>query len=190
MDRKTFSWLMQCHTGHAHTGEYYRRFVPSQEIDCPCGAEIQTRQHITLQCRIHHQHRHTLGHGRHAEWGWLTGTYKGIKKLIAFIKHSNAFDKPALVQGPDPNEQRMRWDGMRQEASARFWHRQWGQDLLFYFILLYYTTLTMNIWQHPQSTRSPEITPQTAQLSCRMNSMYSLHSTELAALLHYHMAMG
>ena len=82
MDRKTFSRLMQCRTGHAHTSEYYRRFVPSQEIDCPCGAEIQTQQHITLQCRIHHWHRHTLSHSRHADWGWLTGTYKGIKKLI------------------------------------------------------------------------------------------------------------
>src|SRR5258708_2801435 len=64
-DRKTFSRLIQCRTGHAHTGEYYKRFVPPQTIECPCGAAIQTRQHITLECKNHNRHRHTLGHGRH-----------------------------------------------------------------------------------------------------------------------------
>ncbi len=80
-----------------------------------CGAELQTRQHITLEC--------TLGHGRHTEWGWLTGTPKGINKLIEFIKPSNAFNKPALAQGHAMNRQSRGGDKMGQEASPQARHR-------------------------------------------------------------------
>src|SRR5258708_24597366 len=96
-----------------HDSDKY--FVPTQEIDCPCGTTIQTRQHITLECRLHQRHRHTPGYGRNAQWGRLTGTYKGINKLITFIKHSNAFDKQTL-QDPNTNERR---DGeLIQETSS------------------------------------------------------------------------
>src|SRR5260370_33982871 len=81
MDRKTFSRLIQCQTRHAHTGKYYRQFVQTQETNCSCRAVTQTQQHIMLECKIHQHHRHTLGHRRHTQWGRLTGTYKGIKKL-------------------------------------------------------------------------------------------------------------
>jgi len=53
-DWKTFSRLIQCQTGHAHTGEYYKCFIPTQAIECPCGAAVQTQQHITLECKVHH----------------------------------------------------------------------------------------------------------------------------------------
>ena len=78
--RETFSRLIQCRTGHAHTGKYYKRFVPTQTIEYPCGAAIQIRQHITLECKIHYHHRHLLGRGRHTQWGRLTRTFKGINK--------------------------------------------------------------------------------------------------------------
>src|SRR5260370_39111248 len=52
-NQKTFSRLMQCHTRHAHTGEYYKCFVPTQEISCPCRARLQTQQHITSVWKNH-----------------------------------------------------------------------------------------------------------------------------------------
>ncbi len=75
-DQKTFSRLMQCRTGHAHMGEYYRRFVPTQDIECPCGVQVQMRQHITLD------------------------------KMIEFIKCSKAFDKSATTQTNNPPDHR------------------------------------------------------------------------------------
>src|SRR5258708_7047737 len=53
-DWKMFSRLIQCQTGHTHTREYYKCFVPTQTIECPCGAAIQTCQHITLECKNCH----------------------------------------------------------------------------------------------------------------------------------------
>src|SRR5258708_10966737 len=41
-DCKMFSRLIQCQTRHAHTGEYYNCFIPTQETDCPCGTTTQT----------------------------------------------------------------------------------------------------------------------------------------------------
>ena len=93
-DRKTFSRLVQCRTGHAHTGEYYRKFVPMESTECPCGTNLQTREHIVKSCRLFYRHRHILGTGQHAQMGRLMGTIKGIRKLITFIKRSGAFDKP------------------------------------------------------------------------------------------------
>ena len=115
-DRKTFSRLVQSRTGHAHTGEYYRRFVPTQDVECPCGAQVQTRQHITLDCKRHQRHRNILGYGRHAQWGRLVGTPKGIKKMIKFIRRSRAFDKSTTTQTSNPPDCR-RGAGMRQTTT-------------------------------------------------------------------------
>src|SRR5258708_4696893 len=46
-DWKTFSRLIQCCTRHAHTGKYYKQFILTQEIGCPCRATTQTHQHVT-----------------------------------------------------------------------------------------------------------------------------------------------
>ena len=48
--------------------------------------------------------QYILRHGRHAQWGRLTGTTKGINKLTTFIKHTDAFSKPATAQDPNPGE--------------------------------------------------------------------------------------
>ena len=92
-DRKTFSRLVQCRTGHAHIGDYYKKFIHSENVECPCGATPQTREHVLKSCKRYYRHRHILGHGRHAQTGRLLGTVKGIRKLITFIKRSGAFDK-------------------------------------------------------------------------------------------------
>ena len=44
--REVFGRLIQCRTAHAYTGEYRRRFHLNDEHECPCGEQIQTRDHI------------------------------------------------------------------------------------------------------------------------------------------------
>ena len=92
-DRKTFSRLVQCRTGHAHLGEYYKRFVPTEETSCKCGKQTRTREHVIKECKYYARQRLPLGHGRNARMGSLMGTIKGIRKLTAFIKRSGAFEK-------------------------------------------------------------------------------------------------
>lgn len=41
-NRELYGRLVQCRTGHAFLGEYYQRFVPSEDPTCPCGATVQT----------------------------------------------------------------------------------------------------------------------------------------------------
>ncbi|KAG5642846.1 hypothetical protein DXG03_002052 [Asterophora parasitica] len=47
--REVFGRLTQCRTRHAFIGEYYAKFVPTNEIGCPCGKELQTREHVIHQ---------------------------------------------------------------------------------------------------------------------------------------------
>ena len=93
LKHRTFSHLIQCRRGHAHIGEYYRHFVPSESQSCACGAELQTRTHILKECRIHSRHRHLLGQGRNSQVRRLLGTTRGIQKLALFIKRSKAMEK-------------------------------------------------------------------------------------------------
>ncbi|KAG9016555.1 hypothetical protein FRB90_003055, partial [Tulasnella sp. 427] len=44
--RPIYAKIIQCRTNHAFIGEYYRKFVPSEETECLCGEEVQTREHI------------------------------------------------------------------------------------------------------------------------------------------------
>jgi len=44
-------------TGHAPIGEYQQRFFPNSSLRCPCGtADIQTQEHIVMQCLRHNPH--------------------------------------------------------------------------------------------------------------------------------------
>ena len=41
-------------TGHVPIGEYRQRFFPNSPTNCPCGqAEVQTHEHIVMQCNLH-----------------------------------------------------------------------------------------------------------------------------------------
>ena len=41
-------------TGHAPIGEYRQRFFPNSLTQCPCGkADVQTREHIFMQCKLY-----------------------------------------------------------------------------------------------------------------------------------------
>jgi len=93
LDRRTFSRTLQCRTGHAHIGDYYRRFVPSENQSCQCSDTLQTRTHILYECKIHFRYRHILGTGRTRSIENLLGSEKGIKRLARFLRISRAYDK-------------------------------------------------------------------------------------------------
>jgi len=92
-DRRTFSRLIQCRTGHAHLGDYSKKFVPTEETSCKCGKPTRTREHVKKERQFFARQKLTLGHGRNARTSSLMGTIKGIRKLIKFTKHSSAFEK-------------------------------------------------------------------------------------------------
>ncbi len=92
-DHKTFSHLIQFRTGHAHIGEYYMRFVRTEDPMCGCSRMTQTRLHILRECPKYTTHRSILGTGRNAQFEKLVGTEKGIKRLAKFITITKAIDK-------------------------------------------------------------------------------------------------
>ncbi|KAJ3879575.1 hypothetical protein F5051DRAFT_325587 [Lentinula edodes] len=83
---------MQCRTGHAFLGEYYSQFVPNKNVDCPCGEELQTREHILRACPKYEDFRYIL---RKASEDIclkdILGTSEGIEALTEFLKESGAF---------------------------------------------------------------------------------------------------
>lgn len=97
VNRKTFSRMVQCVTGHAHIGSYYRRFIPTEEPSCPCDENaytLQTRDHILLSCPRYRRHRHLL---RDEDYNLnvdaILGTPSGRTRLARFIEKSGAYDK-------------------------------------------------------------------------------------------------
>ena len=93
--RAIHSRLIQLITGHSFIGEYYRRFVPSESPECPCGeAPIQTRDHILIDCPLYDGARsHLRRASRSLCIPTLLGTYKGLKAVARFLTSSNAFSK-------------------------------------------------------------------------------------------------
>ncbi|KAG8687973.1 hypothetical protein FRC11_006277, partial [Ceratobasidium sp. 423] len=44
--------------GHGFFGEYYRRFVPTENVGCPCGnVSVQSASHILRDCPLHTEAR-------------------------------------------------------------------------------------------------------------------------------------
>ena len=94
LSRHVYGLTLQCRTGHAFMGEYYQRFVPTEPIGCPCGASLQTRKHILLDCPRYDSHRHLLRHqGRPMTVNDIVGTDQGIVALAKFIAATGAFTK-------------------------------------------------------------------------------------------------
>lgn len=92
--RELFGRLVQCRTGHAYTGEYYSQFAPNENINCPCGEELQTREHILRICHRYEDSRHIL---RKASQDIclkdILGTKEGIEALTEFLDESGTFTK-------------------------------------------------------------------------------------------------
>jgi hypothetical protein len=81
-------------TGHAHIGSYYAKFVPDEEVNCPCGEDLQTCEHVLQACELHEGHHHLLGDtDQDCNTAKLLGTMDGNECLAAFIEASGAFSK-------------------------------------------------------------------------------------------------
>jgi hypothetical protein len=82
--------LNQIILGHGFFGEYYQRFVPSEDAACPCGKV----KHVLADCSLHEEARHFL---RRASSFFLLpelfGSKKGLTALVQFLKNSKAFVK-------------------------------------------------------------------------------------------------
>ncbi|KAJ6527368.1 hypothetical protein B0H10DRAFT_2155546 [Mycena sp. CBHHK59/15] len=105
---------MCCEARESHA-EYYSRFVPSENVNCPCGEAHQTREHILRVCPRYEDHRHLLRDvSRDISLPEILGTKDGIAALAKFLEESGAFTKtgaphrqlelPSFDNEPDPVE--------------------------------------------------------------------------------------
>ena len=63
LDRHILGVMTQARTGHGYFGEYYQIHNIREPIKCPCGAELQTREHILFECDIHEEYWHIIDEG-------------------------------------------------------------------------------------------------------------------------------
>ena len=118
--REVFGRLVQCRTGHGYTGEFYKRFVPSENTDCACGERNQTREHILRTCPLYEAHRNLLRQAsRDIALPEILGTKTGILALAKFLENSGAFTKTGhprpKAKPPDPEDEP---DPMRNDEPA------------------------------------------------------------------------
>ncbi|KAG8958498.1 hypothetical protein FRC05_008840, partial [Tulasnella sp. 425] len=73
--REAYARLTQCRTGHAFVGEYYHRFVPSEDTSCPESRELMSDVIPDLNLAD------------------IFGTKEGIEALGRFLTHTDAFKK-------------------------------------------------------------------------------------------------
>jgi ribonuclease HI len=94
LDRRTLGIVTQARTGHGHFGEYYQIHNIQEPTNCPCGAALQTREHIVFECQEHEEHSHIIYKGApDHQLTTLFGTKTGINALANFIRRSKAFQK-------------------------------------------------------------------------------------------------
>jgi hypothetical protein len=105
--QELFGRLTQTLTGHGYTGDYYRRFVPSETAWCRrTDTEIQhilkTRDHILLMA-LHkcdrYAHQRPLLENRPTSL--LFSSRSGVLSLVLFMRKSGAFTKLGHPH-PDP----------------------------------------------------------------------------------------
>ena len=90
--REVLGRLVQCRTGHAYTGEFRRQFFLGESVNCACGEDLQTREHILRMCTSYTGHRGSLRDENHEiALPELPGTPKAIAALTAFLQDSGAF---------------------------------------------------------------------------------------------------
>jgi hypothetical protein len=97
--REVFGRLIQCRTGHGYIGEFYQRFVPSENVNCICGEPLQTREHLLRECPRYETHRHILRQvSRDISLPEILGTRDGIRALSEFLEKSGAFTKTGEIR--------------------------------------------------------------------------------------------
>jgi hypothetical protein len=99
--RAVSSRITQVITGHSFCGQYYRRFVPSESVACPCGKKLQTREHILRECPLHNHARHHLQEvSGTLSLPVLLGSPKGLAAVARFLDSSAAFIKTSTRPAP------------------------------------------------------------------------------------------
>ncbi|KAG9103193.1 hypothetical protein FRC07_010066, partial [Ceratobasidium sp. 392] len=93
--RKLHSRIIQIIIGHGFFGEYYLRFVPSEDPSCPCDHDsLQTITHVLRHCSTYSRARHHLRDiSLSIQLEPLFGTYKGLRAIERFLSSSSAFIK-------------------------------------------------------------------------------------------------
>jgi len=76
-----FARLTRSILGHAPIGEYRQRFHPHLPTSCQCGAELQTRQHLVMDCPLYKEEwpGMVLTFQRYVKW------LKKNPKVFAFV---------------------------------------------------------------------------------------------------------
>jgi ribonuclease HI len=99
--REVFGCLIQCRTAHTYTGEYGRRFHLNDDHNCPCGEELQTRDHIIRDCtKFARKHDMLIRLSRDIFLLEILGTEEGIKALSTFLKDTSAFKAAGRQAAP------------------------------------------------------------------------------------------
>ncbi|TFY51500.1 hypothetical protein EVJ58_g10535 [Rhodofomes roseus] len=117
LPRELFGRVLQCRSGHGFMGEYYRHHVPSETVECPCGAQYQSRSHILQDCPRYEAYRHLLRTASETiDLPTILGTDDGIDALARFIEESGAFTKTG--EPPEAPEEGAAEQDDDEEAAA------------------------------------------------------------------------
>src|SRR5882724_1150976 len=112
ISRPLMSRLTQCATGHAYTGEYYKRFIPSLSTSCPCSEVdlLQTREHVLFYCPLISDNACEVlrallpdSSGPSSSISLLFKT-KNIAHLARFLQQSQALSKSQAPTSREPPE--------------------------------------------------------------------------------------
>jgi hypothetical protein len=94
--------------GHGWFGEFYERFNLNGDVECACGAQRETRDHILLRCPLFAEHRHILWRGDTLIGmynDFIFSTKEGKLLLLKFLEKTDAFFKQRRPpEDPDPND--------------------------------------------------------------------------------------
>ncbi|KAI5115066.1 hypothetical protein M0805_006802 [Coniferiporia weirii] len=91
------SRAVQVVLGHGHFSAYAAHFLPNLPISCPCGAPLQTREHLLLECPIFQSARGPLPvEARPSAQPPAWGSKLGLGWLFPFLRRSTAFMRSFL----------------------------------------------------------------------------------------------
>jgi ribonuclease HI len=93
-DRRWGARMVQTLTGHRWYGGYYQRFNINDTHACPCGEDLQSREHILEDCPLYNDHRHFLDPP--VSTSWIMSTSTGRLGLSQFLQSLDAFFKTII----------------------------------------------------------------------------------------------
>ena len=89
-------------TGHAFVGSYTARFRPDLPTSCPCGAPLQTVEHVIFSCPLYADARRDIlqpiDHG--SSLPILLNFTQGGAALSRFIQTTRAYMLPRRIWDP------------------------------------------------------------------------------------------